>query len=355
MTATVAKRCRPGGRAGTSRTRRRTSRRPSPRGAGLTDVATAASALPEAHAVPSDAAIAAAAGAAIAHTETSQSAGEPAALRRLHLVATRRRREEDKGAARPGGASSSVWTAVGGILLAGVVVYLLNVLSVPVGIVIWTTVLVFCLRGPVNWLEKKGVSRALSAPRLPTVLLVVVLGAILLLMFSPAVRPGRAVLRPASKTSLSTCRTSSDWGNGLYAQYSPRASRTRPSHQWITDAQASLLSWASSLAQGQRHGRGRRRLHGHQRRSWPSASPWWWPSGSSWSCRRSAASARRLVEPAAPGRPAHAARDVHARHGRLHQGNASLQCAIIGAGLRASCSAWWASRTTRPWAASPAS
>ena len=35
----------------------------------------------------------------------------------------------------------------------------LNVLSVPVGIVVWTTVIVFCLKGPVNYLEKKGLNR----------------------------------------------------------------------------------------------------------------------------------------------------------------------------------------------------
>ena len=39
-----------------------------------------------------------------------------------------------------------VWTIVGGILLTGVRVYLFNILSVPIGIVIWSIVIVFCLR-----------------------------------------------------------------------------------------------------------------------------------------------------------------------------------------------------------------
>ena len=43
-----------------------------------------------------------------------------------------------------------VWTCVGGILLTGVFVYLINILSVPVAILLWTVVIVFCLRGTVN-------------------------------------------------------------------------------------------------------------------------------------------------------------------------------------------------------------
>ncbi|MEF9877296.1 MAG: AI-2E family transporter, partial [Gordonibacter sp.] len=56
----------------------------------------------------------------------------------------------------------SVWTIVGGILLTGVLVYLMGILSVPVGIVVWSTIIVFCLRGPVSKLEKLGLSRAVA-------------------------------------------------------------------------------------------------------------------------------------------------------------------------------------------------
>ena len=37
-----------------------------------------------------------------------------------------------------------VWTAVGAILLTGAAVYLINILSVPIGILLWTLVIV-CL------------------------------------------------------------------------------------------------------------------------------------------------------------------------------------------------------------------
>ena len=35
----------------------------------------------------------------------------------------------------------------------------LNILATPVAIVVWTTIIVFCLRGPVNYLESKGLGR----------------------------------------------------------------------------------------------------------------------------------------------------------------------------------------------------
>ena len=139
----------------------------------------------------------------------------------------------------------AVWTAVGAILLAGVFVYLLNVLSVPVGIVIWTTVLVFCLRGPVNWLEKKGVNRTLGT-LLAYVLLFVVLGAVLLLLFSPAFGLGGQFSNLVENVPVYV-QNVIDWGNGLYAQYS-HVLEDETVHQWIEDAQSSLLSWASSLA-----------------------------------------------------------------------------------------------------------
>ena len=40
----------------------------------------------------------------------------------------------------------AVWTAVGAVLLLAACIYLLNILTIPVGIVLWTVVLVFVLR-----------------------------------------------------------------------------------------------------------------------------------------------------------------------------------------------------------------
>ena len=56
----------------------------------------------------------------------------------------------------------NVWTIVGAIALTWVVVQLLNILSVPVAIVIWTTIIVFVLRGTVNKLEEIGINRTVG-------------------------------------------------------------------------------------------------------------------------------------------------------------------------------------------------
>ena len=46
------------------------------------------------------------------------------------------------------------------IIILAVLFYLagqvLNILASPIAIVVWTTIIVFCLKGPVNNLEKKG-------------------------------------------------------------------------------------------------------------------------------------------------------------------------------------------------------
>lgn len=139
----------------------------------------------------------------------------------------------------------AVWTAVGAILLVGVFVYLLNILSVPVGIVIWTVILVFCLRGPVNWLEAKGVNRTVGT-MLAYVLLVVVLGVVLLLMFSPAFGLGGQFSDLVENVPVYT-QNVIDWGNDLYARYA-HLFEDETVRKWIADAQSSLLSWASSLA-----------------------------------------------------------------------------------------------------------
>ena len=78
-----------------------------------------------------------------------------------------------------------VWTAVGAILLTGAAVYLINILSVPIGILLWTLVIVFCLRGTVNKLESKGVPRP-AGTGIAYLLMFAVLAIVSFLMLSPA-------------------------------------------------------------------------------------------------------------------------------------------------------------------------
>lgn len=76
------------------------------------------------------------------------------------------------------------WTAIGFCILAGVIVYLLNVLAMPVSLIIWTVVIVFCLRGVVEKLENRGVNRAIGTC-LAYALMFVVLALLGFFAFSP--------------------------------------------------------------------------------------------------------------------------------------------------------------------------
>lgn len=77
-----------------------------------------------------------------------------------------------------------VWTAIGIIILCGVVVYLLQILSLPVSMLIWTLIFVFCLRGIVAKLEKHGVKRGLGTT-IAYVVMFAFIALVAFLMFSP--------------------------------------------------------------------------------------------------------------------------------------------------------------------------
>lgn len=139
----------------------------------------------------------------------------------------------------------TVWTIVGAILLTGVLVYLFNLLSVPVGIVIWTVVIVFCLRGPVNKLEKLGVPR-LAGTAIAYVLMFVVLALVGLLMFSPAFGVGDQFTNLIQSVP-GYIQTIANWGNDLYARYAD-VLQNDTVQGWITDAFNALVAWASTFA-----------------------------------------------------------------------------------------------------------
>lgn len=139
----------------------------------------------------------------------------------------------------------SVWTVVGAILLTGVGVYLLNLLSVPVGIIVWSTIVVFCLRGPVNKLEKMGVSR-LWGTVIAYVLMFVVLALVCLLMFSPAFGLG-GQFSSLIESIPYYVQTLTGWGNDLMTRYSDLLHNATV-QEWINGAFTSLADWASTVA-----------------------------------------------------------------------------------------------------------
>lgn len=138
-----------------------------------------------------------------------------------------------------------VWTIVGAILLTGVFAYVLNVLSAPVGVVVWTCIIVFCLRTPVNRLEKLGLNRAIGTT-IAYVLMIVVLAGLGVLMFSPVFGVGDQFMNLIQ--SIPTyVQQITDWYNSVYPQYE-HLFQNDFVKDWINDLSKSLGAWASETA-----------------------------------------------------------------------------------------------------------
>ena len=138
-----------------------------------------------------------------------------------------------------------VWTAVGAILLTGVAVYLFNILSVPVGIVLWSVIIVFCLRGPVSKLEKLGVPR-MWGTAIAYVLMFAVLAVVCLLMFSPVFGVGDQFVNliESIPTHVNDIIV---WGNAVYSQYSDILANADV-QKYLNDALEAFGAWASDFA-----------------------------------------------------------------------------------------------------------
>lgn len=122
----------------------------------------------------------------------------------------------------------------------------LNVLSVPVGIVVWTTVIVFCLKGPVNYLEKKGFNRLVGSC-ITYILFAAAMVLLGWLLFSPALGFDEQFKHLAEGVPqyIGMIR---DWWNGIYQQYSYILQDARI-HEWFNNALVSVGAWFSQFAQ----------------------------------------------------------------------------------------------------------
>lgn len=138
-----------------------------------------------------------------------------------------------------------VWTCVGGILLAAVVIYLLNILAVPMGVVIWATIIVFCLRGIVNSLEKRGVNRGIGTA-VAYVVMFAVVGALAFLMFSPVFGFGSQFANLVESIP-GYVQNVIDWGNSIYYRYSSLL-ENESVRQGINDVLAAFGTWATTFA-----------------------------------------------------------------------------------------------------------
>lgn len=152
---------------------------------------------------------------------------------------------EEQKSARARRRFINIWSVVGACVLAGVLVYLLNVLALPVAILLWTLVFVFCMRGTVNKLEARGIKRVWGTT-IAYVILCGILALVGLIMFSPAFGVGDQFgdLVQSAPTYISNV---SDWANQVYAKYSD-VFQNETIRQYMTDAMESMGNAASDFA-----------------------------------------------------------------------------------------------------------
>ncbi len=135
------------------------------------------------------------------------------------------------------------------IIVLAVLLYLagqvLNILANPIAIVVWTTIIVFCLKGPVNALEKKGISRVWGSC-VSFLLLIVALILLFWLLFSPSLGLG-GQFASLIETIPSQINDLTHWLNQMYSQYSYIFQDDRV-NSWINDTLKSIGGWFSSIA-----------------------------------------------------------------------------------------------------------
>lgn len=145
----------------------------------------------------------------------------------------------------------NVWTIVGAIALTWVVVQLLNILSVPVAIVIWTTIIVFVLRGTVNKLEEVGINRTVGTA-IGYVIMFAVLALVAFLLFSPGVGMNTQFANLVENVPVYV-QGISDWANDMYARYAYML-EDESVRAFVSDVQASAMEWAGDFAKNSASG-----------------------------------------------------------------------------------------------------
>lgn len=135
------------------------------------------------------------------------------------------------------------------IIVLAVLLYLagqvLNILANPIAIVVWTTIIVFCLKGPVDALEKKGISRVWGSC-VSFLLLIVALILLFWLLFSPSLGLG-GQFASLIETIPGQINDLTHWLNQMYSQYSYIFQDDRV-NSWINDTLKSIGGWFSSIA-----------------------------------------------------------------------------------------------------------
>jgi predicted PurR-regulated permease PerM len=137
------------------------------------------------------------------------------------------------------------WSLIGFSILLFVFGVVLNVLAIPVGIMIWALIIVFCLRGQVGRMERHGISRAAGTSiAYAGMLFAFVL--VIALMFSPIFGVVDQFQNLSASIPAYTEQVS-HFAEGLYQQY-PQVMQDPTVTSWISEAQNSFSSWVKDFA-----------------------------------------------------------------------------------------------------------
>ena len=121
----------------------------------------------------------------------------------------------------------------------------------PVAIVIWTTIIVFVLRGTVNKLEEIGINRTVGTA-IGYVIMFAVLALVAFLLFSPGVGMNTQFANLIENVPVYV-QGISDWANDMYARYAYML-EDESVRAFVTDVQASAMDWAGDFAKNSASG-----------------------------------------------------------------------------------------------------
>lgn len=138
-----------------------------------------------------------------------------------------------------------IWSVIGAALLVWLLGFLLHVLSIPVSIMLWMLVFIFCLRPIVNALERRGINRGLGTA-IAYVVMFLVLSAVGFLMFSP-VFGLNGQFNDLFSSIPQYITQITHWANGFYNDHLDVFENTAIKDM-ADSVNASIYSWASSIA-----------------------------------------------------------------------------------------------------------
>ena len=138
-----------------------------------------------------------------------------------------------------------VWMVIGAAALIYMFGFVLDVLSLPVAIIVWTIVFVLVLRSPVDALERRGVRRGLGTT-IAFAGMFAVLIALVVIMFSPMFGVNDQFANIFSALPVYV-QGLIDWANSFYDRYASLL-QDDTVRGWIDAGSKSLADWASSVA-----------------------------------------------------------------------------------------------------------